>query len=273
MGFLSPAVVARMTPLAPLEVPMLPLAAMASPTAQDAPFHPEMRSRDSSETPPPVASGQQLSSINEAESLVDLSALLIDDEKTARHIGRSASACSGPVPPLAESEVEESDAASVSTRASSFYYDDGEDSESTTSNRSTAAISKRPLPARTLSPSPLPPPLSSISKRPLPTKAVPPRLPLQWEFSGLTIWIELEEFDSDLSSCIAYMSHKHGVELIPRSHMTAIYGMDHLGAEEARHRLRTRVREALPGGRWPTFRPPIGIVQDVAVAGNPGQVW
>ena len=269
MGFLSPAVVARMTPLAPVEVPMLPLAAMASQTAQDAPFHPEIRSRDSSQTPPPVVSGQQLSSINEAKSLVDLSALLID-EKTAQ-IGRSAS--SSPVPHLAES-----DTASVSTRASSFYYDDSEDSESTTSNRSTSAISKRPLPVRTLSPSP-PPPLSSISKRPLPiaadtfTAAVPPRLPLQWEFSGLTIWIELEEFDSDLSSCIAYMSHKYGVELIPRSHMTAIYGMDHLDAEEARHRLRTRVRDALPGGRWPKFRPPIGIVQDVAVAGNPGQVW
>ena len=155
---------------------MLPLAAMASQTAQDAPFHPEIRSRDSSQTPPPVVSGQQLSSINEAKSLVDLSALLID-EKTAQ-IGRSAS--SSPVPHLAES-----DTASVSTRASSFYYDDSEDSESTTSNRSTSAISKRPLPVRTLSPSP-PPPLSSISKRPLPiaadtfTAAVPPRLPLHW---------------------------------------------------------------------------------------------
>ena len=254
---------------------MLPLAAMA----QDAPITPEILSRDSTGTrTPPVAapptnvnaSSQQqpqsppvLPSINEAKSLVDLSALLID-EKTAQ-VGRSAS--SSPVPHLAES-----DTASVSTRASSFYYDDGEDSESTTSDRSTSAISKRPLPVRTISPSP-PPPLSFISKRPLPTEAVPPRLPLQWEFSGLTVWIELEEFDSDLSSCIAYMSRKHGVELIPRSHMTAIYGMDHLGAEEARHRLRTRVREALPGGRWPKFRPPIGIVQDVAVAGNPGQVW
>jgi len=269
---------------------MLPLAAMA----QDAPIHPEIRLRDSNGTGnphPPVAppanvnaSGrghdQQLppvlSSINEAESLVDLSALLIDDKMTTQ-TGRSTS--SSPVPNLAESEVDiESDAASVSTRASSFYYDDDNESMASSSNRSTSVISKRPLPVRTMSPSPPPPPLSSISKRPLPKAAsegaaAPPRLPLQWEFSGLTLWIELEEFDSDLSSCIAYMTHKYGVELIPRSHMTAIYGMDHLDVEEARFLLRTRVREALPGGRWPKFRAPIGIVQDVAVAGNPGQVW
>ena len=69
------------------------------------------------------------------------------------------------------------------------------------------------------------------------------------------------------------MTHRYGVELIPQSHMTAIYGMEHLSREEACERLRCQVKDALPGGKWPKFRAPIGIVQDVAVAGNPGQVW
>jgi len=272
MGFTSPAAaLAKMTSLAPMEVPTLPLAAMAAAqTGQDVPLY----SRES--TPPPVAvavapataSGPPppLSSIREAESLVDLSAMLIDKTR----MGGS------PVPPLAESDV-----ASVSStrtsitssyRGESFYSDDDDDDTESASTTSTAASSpsryaKRPLLVRTASRSPSPP-LSVASRFP----AAPPRLPLQWEFSGLTLWIELEEFSNDLSNCITYMTHRYGIEHIPQSHMTAIYGMSHLSNEEAGRLLRTRVKGALPGGRWPKFRPPIGIVQDVAVAGNPGQV-
>ena len=297
MGFTSSAAIAKMTFSPSMEVPVLPLAAAAAQTAQDAlPL-----SRDSTPPPPAVAVApssanqqQALSSINEAESLVDLSALLFDKTRVG-----------SPVPTVAESDV-----ASVSTRTSitsystsaglraeSFYFED--DNESTASattigasaaaaattaatvvpaRPSSALIAKRPLPSRTISRSPSPPPplafaanTSAQYHQNIP--AAPPRQPLQWEFAGLTLWIELEEFSHDLTNCIRYMSHKYGVELIPQSHMTAIYGMEHLSEEEACERLRTRVRDALPGGRWPKFRPPIGIVQDVAVAGNPGQVW
>ena len=290
MGFTSNAAIAKMAPSAPVEVPVLPLAAISAQTAQDAPIY----SRNSTPPPPvaPASGGQQpqlsqpqpqLSSINEAESLVDLSALLMDQTRAG-----------SPVPTVAESDV-----ASVSTRTSitsystglrsgeSFYLDDDNESTSTTSTTNTAAAvapgrsssatiaKKRPLPSRTISRSPSPPPpsLSCNFASRHPAAAAPPRTPLQWEFAGLTLWIELEEFSHDLTSCIAYMSHRYGVELIPQSHMTAIYGMDHLSNEEACARLRRKVKEALPGGRWPKFRAPIGIVQDVAVAGNPGQVW
>ena len=287
MGFTSSAAIAKMASSAPVEVPVLPLAAISAQTAQDAPIY----SRDSTPPPPvaPASGGQQsqpqpqaqLSSINEAESLVDLAALLMDKTRVG-----------SPVPTVVESDV-----ASVSTRTSttsystglrggeSFYLDDdNESTTSTTTNTAAAAApgrsngatiaKKRPLPSRTISRSPSPPPPSlssnfANSRHP----AAPPRLPLQWEFAGLTLWIELEEFSHDLTSCIAYMSHRYGVELIPQSHMTAIYGMDHLSQEEASERLRWKVKEALPGGRWPKFKAPIGIVQDVAVAGNPGQVW
>lgn len=271
MGFTSHAAIAKMASPAPVEVPVIPLAAISTQTAQDAPIY----SRDATPPPPPpvaTASGPQpqpLSSINEAESLVDLSALLIDKTRTG-----------SPVPTVAESDV-----SSVSTRTSitsystslrgeSFYYFD-DDSESATSTAApsrsnSATIAKRPLSARTISRSPSPPPPLSFASR---YPAAPSRTPLQWEFAGLTLWIELEEFSQDITNCIRYMTHRYGVELIPQSHMTAIYGMEHLSKEEACERLRCQVKEALPGGKWPKFRAPIGIVQDVAVAGNPGQVW
>uniref|UniRef100_A0A7S4JH26 Protein kinase A anchor protein nuclear localisation signal domain-containing protein n=1 Tax=Odontella aurita TaxID=265563 RepID=A0A7S4JH26_9STRA len=99
------------------------------------------------------------------------------------------------------------------------------------------------------------------------------RPPLQWEFEGLTIWVELEEFDSDMTNVISDLSSTFGVQAIPQSHATAIYGMTHLSDEEAKRRLRGFVQDAIAhSGGWPSFRRPTGIVQDVAVAGNPGQV-
>mmetsp|Transcript_25605 Transcript_25605/g.47719 ORF Transcript_25605/g.47719 Transcript_25605/m.47719 type:complete len:268 (-) Transcript_25605:1588-2391(-) len=100
-----------------------------------------------------------------------------------------------------------------------------------------------------------------------PTKR-PRRPPLSWEFEGYTIWVELEEFDSDLTDVISDLSSEFGVQAIPQSHMTAIYGMKHLSADEAVRRL----RDFCASGGWPAFRRPVGVVQDVAVAGNPGQV-
>mmetsp|Transcript_38115 Transcript_38115/g.77573 ORF Transcript_38115/g.77573 Transcript_38115/m.77573 type:complete len:333 (-) Transcript_38115:4695-5693(-) len=186
-----------------------------------------------------------LSSIDEAESMIDLSALLI--EKGGRL---------SPEPPMAE----ESDVSSVSTRNSiaSFaardsFFDDS------------SSVQK--------SPSPTPAPdhhVASPTASPETQTTPPRRKPLQWEFSGLTLWIELEEFDSDLTRCIEHVSQTHGTERIPQSHMTAIYGMEHLTNQEACERLRSVVPSKIKS--WPKFRKPIGIVQDVAVAGNPGQV-
>ena len=205
----------------------------------------------SSDASPVAETQQQLTSINEVESMIDLSALLI--EKGGRL---------SPGPPFAE----ESDVSSVSTRSSVASYtardsllDDTTERTTSTSTTSSSVAS----PTKTIPPTPT---------------AAPRRPPLQWEFAGLTLWIELEEFNHDLTNCIHYMSTKHGTERIPQSHMTAIYGMTHLSSEEACRRLRcvpaalADASEGGGGGRWPKFRRPIGIVQDVAVAGNPGQV-
>jgi len=97
----------------------------------------------------------------------------------------------------------------------------------------------------------------------------PPRKPLQWEFYGLTLWLELEEYDGDLTNAIQDATNKYGVEKIPVSHTTAIYGMTHLTPSEACAKLRS-VPDRIP--QWPQFSKPTGIVQDIAVAGRPGQV-
>ena len=95
------------------------------------------------------------------------------------------------------------------------------------------------------------------------------RRSLEWEFKGLTIWLELEEFDNDLTRAVEHFSSKHNSPFIPQSHTTAIYGMDHLSIDEAKERLRT-VREVIP--QWPTFAKPTGVTSDIAQCGKPGQV-
>mmetsp|Transcript_10192 Transcript_10192/g.15049 ORF Transcript_10192/g.15049 Transcript_10192/m.15049 type:complete len:300 (+) Transcript_10192:458-1357(+) len=97
----------------------------------------------------------------------------------------------------------------------------------------------------------------------------PPRKPLQWEFYGLTLWLELEEFENDLTHAVQDATDKYGVERIPVSHTTAIYGMTHLTQQEACAKLQT-VRNQIP--QWPRFSKPTGVVQDIAVCGRPGQV-
>jgi len=97
------------------------------------------------------------------------------------------------------------------------------------------------------------------------------RRKLQWKFKGLTLWLELEEFDNDITDAISHFSSKHSSPFIPRSHTTAIYGMEHLSREEASRRLRG-VREAISGGVWPKFGRPTGVTSDIAEEGKPGQV-
>ena len=99
----------------------------------------------------------------------------------------------------------------------------------------------------------------------------PKRLPLQWEFHGLTLWVEFQEFDNDLSNAIRDASTFYGTEEIPMPHATATYGMKHLSVDEARDKLH-QLPSVLPNGKWPVMQRPVAIKQDIAVEGRPGQV-
>jgi len=93
---------------------------------------------------------------------------------------------------------------------------------------------------------------------------------LGWKFHGLTLWVELEEFDNDITTTIHSMSASHNTEVIPKSHMTAIYGMTHLSVGSALSKMK-QLHGLFPNG-WPKFDRPVGVVTDLAVAGRPGQV-
>ena len=94
------------------------------------------------------------------------------------------------------------------------------------------------------------------SHRPGLTSDMAARRKLQWEFEGLTLWLELEEFDNDLTRAVEDFSSKHASPFIPKPHTTAIYGMKHLTPDEARERL-GMVRERID--QWPTFARPTGV--------------
>ena len=102
----------------------------------------------------------------------------------------------------------------------------------------------------------------------VPTTELSARLPLQWVFHGLTLWLEFEEFESDLLNAIRDASKRYGTECIPLPHATAIYGMTHLSEDDASCRL----RELRLIDGWPRMERPVGIKQDIAQEGRPGQV-
>ena len=104
-----------------------------------------------------------------------------------------------------------------------------------------------------------------------PSSNLADRRKLQWDFKGLTLWLELEEFDHDLTRAVEDFSARHASPVIPKPHLTAIYGMEHLSPAEASARLR-RVPAVLGDGGWPPFARPTGVVSDIAVCGRPGQV-
>jgi hypothetical protein len=98
----------------------------------------------------------------------------------------------------------------------------------------------------------------------------PPRLPLQWEFKGLTLWLEYDEYDGDLSKAIDDAATKYGTERIPMAHSTVIYGMEHLSENEAAkllHQVPTKLFSS-----WPLMDAPRGITVDISTADLPGQV-
>lgn len=101
--------------------------------------------------------------------------------------------------------------------------------------------------------------------------AVSPRIPLQWTFHGLTLWVEYEEFDMDLTRAIDHAVRVYGTERIPMAHSTAIYGMRHLTPEQATEKLH-QIPSVLEGGHWPIMEAPKGLTCDIAQEGRPGQV-
>lgn len=124
------------------------------------------------------------------------------------------------------------------------------------------------LPSPAIIPSTPSPPLNPS---PPSTPPLEQRRKLQWEFKGLTLWLELEEFDNDLTRAVEDFSSKHSSPWIPQPHTTAIYGMEHLSHEEASRRLH-KVKDVLSNGTWPSFAKPTGVTSDIAVCGRPGQV-
>jgi len=83
---------------------------------------------------------------------------------------------------------------------------------------------------------------------------------LNWRFRGLTLWLEVEEFDQDISNAIQDSAKIHGLKPIPRTHTTAIYGMDHLSVKEAISKLHEFIKQC---PMWPMFDEPVGVVQDM----------
>lgn len=98
----------------------------------------------------------------------------------------------------------------------------------------------------------------------------PARKPLQWEFKGLTLWFEFEEFDDDLTKAIDYAVKIYGTGKIPLPHATAIYGMTHLTHEEAINKL-AEIPDLLRNWKNVLDKPK-GLTCDIAEAGKPGQV-
>jgi hypothetical protein len=112
--------------------------------------------------------------------------------------------------------------------------------------------------------------VGSESDTELKSSCVPPKRGyLQWKFHGLTLWLELEEFDMDLTKAVQFFSNTFGTEAMPIPHLTAIYGMDHLSNEEAIAKMQI-VKNNIP--QWPRFGKPISVTQDIAINGRPGQV-
>eukprot|EP00565_Helicotheca_tamesis_P003590 CAMPEP_0185736754 /NCGR_PEP_ID=MMETSP1171-20130828/28696_1 /TAXON_ID=374046 /ORGANISM="Helicotheca tamensis, Strain CCMP826" /LENGTH=276 /DNA_ID=CAMNT_0028407471 /DNA_START=221 /DNA_END=1048 /DNA_ORIENTATION=+ len=101
----------------------------------------------------------------------------------------------------------------------------------------------------------------------------PPKLkrePLRYKFTGLAIWLEIKQTNSDLSNAIQHFAGTHGLLPIPRPHITALYGMTHMTTSEAIALFRT-IPSRLPGRKWPTFQKPVGVLQDVAFEGVNGE--
>jgi len=91
------------------------------------------------------------------------------------------------------------------------------------------------------------------------------REPLQFHFTGYSIWLELEEesFDFDLSRSISKVSQELDLLPIPCPHVTAIYGMTHISPEDVVKKWNLEVKSSIKS--WPELLPS-GLIVDIEKA-------
>lgn len=98
-----------------------------------------------------------------------------------------------------------------------------------------------------------------------------PREPLRYEFSGVSIWLDIEgsKEGGDYYRAIIDCASKLGLTPI-QGHVTAIYGITHLTEDEARMKFCSDVRTHFLGiGGWPDLQP-IGVLSDMSIDGVNG---
>lgn len=78
------------------------------------------------------------------------------------------------------------------------------------------------------------------------TMTTPPINSLRFSFTGLSIWLELEQENGDLDKAIAIAAKQVGVPPIPAPHVTAIYGIQHLLDDDVKERF-----QLLKSLHWP----------------------
>lgn len=93
--------------------------------------------------------------------------------------------------------------------------------------------------------------------------------PLKFEFSGYSIWLDLEQIDQDLNNALSYAASTHNVHAIPQPHVTVIYGVES-SEQDARSRFECfgqRVCETFQ--MWPMLAPK-GVLADREVFNENG---
>jgi len=91
---------------------------------------------------------------------------------------------------------------------------------------------------------------------------------LLFEICELTLRLEVEEDNNDVSTTIKQYAKEKGLLPIPQAHVTAIYGMVHLSEEDVRARFREFVTKQRFSS-WPSLKP-VGLVVDVELDGIDG---
>lgn len=76
--------------------------------------------------------------------------------------------------------------------------------------------------------------------------------PLDFEFKGTSIWLELEQTASDLDIALEAAAHDLDVDCIPAPHVTAVYGISHLTETQVLSRFREDLVPCVKS--WPELR-------------------
>jgi hypothetical protein len=89
--------------------------------------------------------------------------------------------------------------------------------------------------------------------------------PLQFVFSGYSIWLEPEQFQHDLDLAIKTTTTQLGLPLsIPSPHITAVYGISHLSEDSVRERFES-IGDSLQDS-WPIMIHE-GFRNDIEISG------